>query len=42
MGAFNGCSLIKKINVLRKEINRLFSKGMIFIQLKKLRGYEKK
>ena len=32
---FNGCSLIKEINGLRKEINRLSSKGMsnIYIEV---------
>ena len=32
MDVFNS---IKEINRLRKEINRLLSKGMFFVQLKK-------
>ena len=37
MCSLNGCSLIqlKEINKLRKEINRLLSKGMFLIQLNK-------
>ena len=34
MGVFNRCNLIKKLNRLRKEINRLLSKGMLRIYLK--------
>ena len=34
MDVFNGC-LIKEMNSLRKEINRLLNKGMFLIQLKK-------
>ena len=36
MDVFNGC-LIKEMNSLRKEINRLLNKGMFLIQLKKNR-----
>ena len=34
MDVFNGCSSIIEINRLRKEINRLLSKGMSNIYLK--------
>ena len=34
MDVFNGCYWIKEVNSLRKEINRLLSKGMSNICLK--------